>query len=67
MKQLIEQRQRQIRRDFDQLKAIGWHSEDIFEELGKRYFLAPDTIRLNVYASGGYKNKRGQLEAENSG
>jgi len=54
MRQTIKDRREQIHRDFNQLKALDWTDEDIYEELGKRYFLSPETIRQNVKSYGWY-------------
>jgi hypothetical protein len=60
MKEIIRERREQIRRDFDQFKVLGWANEDIYEELGKRYFLSCDTIRQNVHGFGGYSDEPGK-------
>jgi hypothetical protein len=66
MKTLTNARRQQIRRDFEQLQDVGWKTEDIFEELGRRYYLSAETIRQNVYGLGGYNPTAQEARSENS-
>jgi hypothetical protein len=54
MKDLTSKRQVEIRRDYQILRTEGLNRKEAFEKLGTKYFLAPETIRLNVYRAGGY-------------
>jgi len=60
LKQTIRERRQQIQRDFAQLKSLGWDAEDIYEELGRRYFISPETARQNVHSLGGYADEDGK-------
>jgi tRNA A58 N-methylase Trm61 len=54
MKPNTLERREQIRRDYEELQEKGWKKGDIFEELARRYYLSPETVRQNVYHLGSY-------------
>jgi hypothetical protein len=55
MKDSSLQRQEQIRREVSELRAIGWRAMQAFEEVARRYYLSPDTIRMIFYRVGKYR------------
>jgi hypothetical protein len=52
-----EQRNEQIKADFNTYHKDGFRNEIIYEKLAAKYYLAPDTIERIVFGRGTYRKQ----------